>query len=148
MRCRQKNPSEGHCLASQGFAEWCQTVIPRKGFFYSHQTATVRFFFLYTFWPLASDFNVGVTINVSHSYPLMWCCNEVNSQHLNDRITWPPIETCYYSFFIYLMSRKMVCKIKFVSTGENRRKTCLVCKIRIIGSLMVVRCRLKILSQG
>ena len=29
---------EGHCLASRGFAEWCQTVIPRDVIFYPHRT--------------------------------------------------------------------------------------------------------------
>ena len=33
-----------HCLASRGYAKWCQTVIPRDGFFYSHRTTTVDSF--------------------------------------------------------------------------------------------------------
>ena len=36
--------------------------------------------------------------------------------------------TCCYSFFIYPAGRIWVCMIRFVSTGENRRKPCLVCK--------------------
>ena len=36
--------------------------------------------------------------------------------------------TCCYSFFIYPTGQIRVCKIRFVSTGENREKPCLVCK--------------------
>ena len=36
--------------------------------------------------------------------------------------------TCCYSFFIYPTGRIRVCKIRFVSTGENGGKACLVCK--------------------
>ena len=32
--------------------------------------------------------------------------------------------TCCNSFFIYLMAWIRVCKVRFVSTGENRRKPC------------------------
>ena len=41
VRCRQKNPSECHCLASQGFVVLFQTVIPKDRFFYLHQTAMI-----------------------------------------------------------------------------------------------------------
>ena len=44
--------------------EWCQTVIPRDGFFYPHQTAMIVFF-LHIFWSPAFDFNIGVAINES-----------------------------------------------------------------------------------
>ena len=37
VRNRKFRP-EGHCLASWGFAEWCETVIPRDGIFYPHRT--------------------------------------------------------------------------------------------------------------
>ena len=36
--------------------------------------------------------------------------------------------TCRFSFFIYPTGRIRVCKIKFVSTGENCGKPCGVCK--------------------
>ena len=36
--------SAGHCLASRGFDEWFQTVIPRDGFFYPHRTAMIDSF--------------------------------------------------------------------------------------------------------
>ena len=42
-----------------------------------------------------------------------------------------------YSIFIYSAGRIMVCKIRFVSTGENRRKPCLVCKKRMSLSIAV-----------
>ena len=35
---------------------------------------------------------------------------------------------CCYSFFIYPMGRIRVCKIRFVSAGENCGKPCPVCK--------------------
>ena len=35
---------------------------------------------------------------------------------------------CCYSFFIYPTGQIMVCKIRFVSTGEDRGIPCLVCK--------------------
>ena len=50
---------------------------------------------------------------------------------------------CCYSFFIYPMGQIRVCKIRFVSIGQNHEKPCMVCKnIRIFNG-----CRLKILSQ-
>ena len=36
--------SKGHCLASRGFADWCQTVNPRDGFFYPHRTTMIDSF--------------------------------------------------------------------------------------------------------
>ena len=41
------------------------------------------------------------------------------------------IDMCCYSFFIYPMGRIRVCKIRLVSTGENRGKPCLVCKKKL-----------------
>ena len=70
VKCGYKNPSEDHCLASQGFAEWCQTVIPRVGFFYPHQPTMIEIFYLYSFWPPAFDFNIGSAINESPPYTL------------------------------------------------------------------------------
>ena len=35
---------------------------------------------------------------------------------------------CWFSIFIYPTGRIRVCKIRFVSTGENHGKPCLVCK--------------------
>ena len=35
--------------------------------------------------------------------------------------------TCCYSFFVYPTGRIKVCKIRFVCTGENCGKNCLVC---------------------
>ena len=61
-----------------------------------------RFFFLHISWSQAFDFNVGVAINEWRSYTLtpailkvdgrVWRRNDVNSQRLNDRVTWPPIQ--------------------------------------------------------
>ena len=75
----RKNPSEGHCLVSRGFAEWCQPVNPRNRFFYPHRTTMIdsfscisepegriflsapnnhyRFFFLHQ-WTRGTDFSI------------------------------------------------------------------------------------------
>ena len=97
-----------------------------------------RFFFLHTFWSSAFDFNVGVAINESCWRPpywklRMWRCNVVNSNvlttELRDLLYNQCIENaCCYLFFIYPTGWIKVRKIWFVSTGENRRKPCPVCK--------------------
>ena len=38
---------------------------------------------------------------------------------------------CCYSFFIYPTGRIRVCKIRFVSTAENRGKPCGVCNKKV-----------------
>ena len=45
--------------------------------------------------------------------------------------------TCCFSFFIYPTCRIRVCKIRFVSTDENRGKPCPVCKNNCAKSLFV-----------
>ena len=102
-----------------------------------------RFFFLPTLWCPAFDFNVGVEINKSDSYTLtstilkvdVVCDIAVTSSpnvlttELRDVLDNQCIDnTCCYSFFIYPTCRIRVFKIRFVSTGENRGKPCLVCK--------------------
>ena len=102
-----------------------------------------RFFFLHTFWSPAFDFNIGVAINESHSYTLtsvilkidVVCDVAITSTpnvltiELRDLLYNHCIDnTCCYSFFILPTGRIRVCKISFVSTGENRGKPCLVCK--------------------
>ena len=47
-------------------------------------------------------------------------CDLRYNQHIDN--------TCCYSFCIYPTGWIRVCKIRFVSTGENRREPCLVCK--------------------
>ena len=111
-----------------------------------------RFFFLHTLWSPAF-FNVGVKINESHSYMLtsailkvdvicdiaMTSSPNVLTTELRDVLYNQCIDnTCCYSFFIYPMGWIRVCKIRFVSTGENRGKLCLVCKnIRIFNGCEV-----------
>ena len=46
------------------------------------------------------------------------------SQHIDN--------TCSYSFLIYPTGRIRVCKIRFISLGENRGKPCPVCKNKAI----------------
>ena len=102
-----------------------------------------RFFFLHTFWSPVFDFNIAVPINESLSYMLksiilkvdIVCDAAMTSTHnvlmteICDLLYIQCINNmCCYSFFIYPTGRIRVCKIRFVSTGENRRKPCLVCK--------------------
>ena len=70
-----------------------------------------RFFFLHTFWSPAFDFMVGVPTS--------------KTTELLDRLYNQSIQnTCCYSYFIYRYPTGWirVCKIRFVSTGENRGK--------------------------
>ena len=82
-----------------------------------------RFFFLHNFLSQVFYFNLGVAIDKSCTYTLT-----------SDIFTWPPIQPMYWQhvllivFFIYPMGPIRVCKIRFVSTGENCGKPCLVCK--------------------
>ena len=109
-----------------------------------------RFFFWHIFWSPAFDFNVGVAINKSCSYTLTSAIlkveidvnvstsqwrqrrNDINSQRLNDSYvtsyTTNVLTTFVICFFIYPTGRLRVFKVRFVSTGENRGKPCLVCK--------------------
>ena len=107
----------------------------------------IDYFFLHTFWPPAFGFNVEVAIFESRSYTLtsailnvdvvcdvaMMTTPNVLTTELHDLLYNQCIDnTCCYSIFIYPTGRIRVCKIRFVSTGENRGKSCLVCKnIRI-----------------
>ena len=90
------------------------------------------FFFLHTVWSPAFDFNVGVAINESCSKVLMSGILKAYTSMMST----PNVllynqcidNMCCYLFFIYSMGRIRVCNIKFVSTGENCGKPCLVCK--------------------
>ena len=97
-----------------------------------------RFVFFHTLWSPAFALIGAITflyVDVRHIENLchMWCCNDVKSQRLNNRVMWPPIQPMYWQdvllfVFIYPMGRIRVCKIRFVSTGENSTNPCLVCK--------------------
>ena len=115
-------------------------------FFLSAPNNHDRFFFLHTFWSSAFDFNVGVPINESCSYMLtsailkfdvvcvvaMKSTTNVLTTKLRDLLYNQCIgSTCWFSIFIHATGRIRVCKIRFVSTGENLWKPCLVCKKRI-----------------
>ena len=94
------------------------------------------------FWSPAFDVNIGSSINESPSYTLtsailkvdvvydvMTSTPNVLTTELRDLLYNQCIDnTCCYSFFIYPTGWISVCKKRFVSTGENRRKPCLVCK--------------------
>ena len=109
---------------------------PRDGFFSPHQTTMIDSFLAY-FWSPAFEFNEGVAINKSHSYTLTSAILIVDvvcdvalmsnpnslTTELRDLLYNQCIDnTCCYSFFIYPTDRIRVCKIRFVSTGENRGK--------------------------
>ena len=107
-----------------------------------------RFFFLHTFRSPAFDFNTGIAVNESNSCMLMSAILKVDvlsnvtmtstpnvlTTELRDLLYNQCIDnTCCYLFFIYPMGRIRVCKIRFVSTGENHGKSCLVCKKTLSG---------------
>ena len=87
VRYGQKFPFlECHCLASRGFAEWCQTAIPRRKFLPMIDMFSCRPPFIYFIGPFKEDSlslelwvartgmrrNVG--INVAHNeYFFAWC---------------------------------------------------------------------------
>ena len=92
-------------------------------------------------WSAAFDFDVGVAIN--ESVYIRWrppwlkfdvICDvamtstpNVLTTELHDLLYNQCIgNMCCYSSFIYSTGRIRVCKIRFVSTGENRGKPCLV----------------------
>ena len=115
---------------------------PEGWIFLSAPNSRDRFFFLHTFWSPAFDFNVGVAINESHSYTLtsailkvevvcdvtMTSTRNVLTTELRDLYDQRIDNTCCCLLFIYPTGRIRVCKIRFVSTGENCGKPCLVCK--------------------
>ena len=102
-----------------------------------------RFFFLHTFLSPAFDFNVGVAMNEWRSYTLTSAILKVGVLCDVAMTSTPNVlttevrdllynhctgNTCWVSIFIYPTGRIRVCKIRFVNTGENRGKPCLVCK--------------------
>ena len=115
-------------------------------FFYLHQNNHDTFFFLHIFWSPAFDCTIGA-INESRSYMLtsailkidvlcevtMMAIPSVLTTELCDCL----VNQCIYNmvmirFFIYPTGRIRVCKIRFVSTGENHGKPCLVYKTVVI----------------
>ena len=119
-------------------------MIPRDGFFYPHQAAMIDFFLAYLFISSVNVFNVGVAIIESSSYTFTFAIFKVDvvidvtmtlipnvlTTELRDLLYNQCIDNmcCVPFFFIYPTGRIRVCKIRFVSTGENRGKPCLVCK--------------------
>ena len=102
-----------------------------------------RFFFLHSLRVPGSDFNVEVAMNESCSYTLMSAILKIDGRcdvaitstpnvlttELRDLLYNQWIDNMYrYAFFIPPTGRMRVCKVRFVSTGENRGRSCLVCK--------------------
>ena len=130
--------SKGHCLLHEAVPsdakQWS-----RGAAFISAPNNHDRFFFLHTgmSWSPAFDFNVGVAINE-------WCfykstsailevdgrvrhCNNINSKHLNDRVTWPPIQPMYWQhllLFVFYLSHgsDKVWKVKICQHWWKSRK--------------------------
>ena len=119
-------------LASRGFAEWCQTVIQSDRFFNHNKQPWC----LHTVWTPAFDFNIGVALNFAKcwhppyskltSYVTSWCQHPtLQQQSYVMSYTTNVSQTCVIHF--YLSQGLDRGKIRFVSTGENLRKPCLVC---------------------
>ena len=116
---------------------------PEEQIFLSVANNHDRFFFLHTFSSPTVAFNAEVAINEWRSYTLMSAilktdvvCDvammsipNILTTELHDLLYDQCIDNiCCFSFFIYPMWWIRVCKIKLISTGENRGKPCLVCK--------------------
>ena len=77
--------------------------------------------------------NIGVEYNVT-----MTSTPNILTTDLRDLLNNHCIDhTCYYSICTYPKGRISVCKIRFISTGKNCRKLCLVC--RKIASRMFIK---------
>ena len=132
---------------------------PEGRIFLSAPNSHDRLFFLHTLWSPAFDFYVEVAINYSRFYTLMCAiskfdvvCDIAMTSSPNDLTTELPDllynrcigNTCSYSFVIYPTDRIRICKIRFVGTGKNHRKSCLVCK-KTVSSVSYVH-KLKIIE--
>ena len=99
-------------------------------------------FFFHTFWSPAFDCKsrrrhkrvTFLYLDVRHieSWRLMWHMTSTRNI-LTTKLCGLLYNQCIdvllnYSFFIYPTGRVRVSKIRFVSTGENQRTQCLVCK--------------------
>ena len=104
-----------------------------------------RFFFLHTFLSPAFDFNVGIPVNIPTCWsPPYWNLTSYVISYVMSE--WCQLQTAYQQTYVISYTTNVlaacvgfrflsipwgwiwVCKIRFVSTGENRRKPCLVCK--------------------
>ena len=129
-----------------GITRLCRVISntdPERRIFLSAPGNHDRYFFLLTFWYLVFDFTVGVATDESPSYTLtstilkveVVCDIEMTSTpnflitELHDLLYNQCIDNTYSClFFIYPTDQIRVRKIRFVSTGENHGKPCLVCK--------------------
>ena len=102
-----------------------------------------RFFFLHTFRSPAFNVKVWIAMNEPCSFTLTSTILKVDVVCDIAVTSIPNVLTtelydflynqctdnmCCYSFFICSTGRTRVCKIRFVSTGDNPGKPCLVCK--------------------
>ena len=113
---------------------------PEGRIFQSAPNIYDRFSFLYTFDLQLLNLTKESPLCESHSHTLTSAILKVDvvcdvnfnvlAIELRDLLYNQCIDnTCCYSFFfIRPTGRIRVCKIRFVSTGENRGKPCLVCK--------------------
>ena len=98
---RMKNPSQGLLSGITRLVEWCQTVIPRDGFFYLTLKTNDSFFFSHTFhfWKWLFDNAVTLIADVRHiiidntvTISDVIIISDVN---LNDGIALCPIQPVY-----------------------------------------------------
>ena len=115
---------------------------PERQILYAHQTTMADSFLVYLlisniwFLPRSRTWRLTVLyVDVHHneSWRTMTSAPNVLTTELRDLLYNQCIANmCCYSFFIYPMVQIWVCKIRFVSTGENRRNHCQVCKNIVI----------------
>ena len=92
-----------HCLASQGFAEWCQHSDP-KGRIFLSAPHTHEIPFLTYLWSPVFDFYVGGTCSYMLTSAILTI--DVNTQSLKDRFRWPPIPPIYWQHVFLFLSLK------------------------------------------
>ena len=126
---RKEKSIRGSLFAIKRLCQVMPNSDPEGHIFLSAPNNHDRFFILHTFHSPAFDFNVGVAIYKSR------CLGLTYAKLMSKRLSYLTLYPTYVlttrvviSFFIYPMGQIRVCKIRFVSTGENCGKPCLVCK--------------------
>ena len=116
----------GSLLASQGFAEWCQTVIPRGGFFYPHQTTVMDSFLAYLLSSFCSYMLTSATLRVYVVCDVATTStSNVLATELRDFLYNHRINGACCCFLTTPRVGRGHAEMRF---GGNRVKPCLVCK--------------------
>ena len=99
---------EGRCLASQGFAEWCKTVIPRDRIFYPHQTLMFDSFSCIPFdfkWFIFKVTFITTNNDVGVGHFLKWChCDVAMTTKLRDVLYRTNANRIHLSITRYIIS--------------------------------------------